>query len=398
MSKQLDVLPTDLDVNNTLITYRVLVSRREAGIIIGKNGDNISKIRDETNIKAGVSKLAEGCVDRILTVNGIVEDIPSALVSFAKSITEANVQVVKTAAANDEEPLSISYNFFPLKYLCPHPSPSEPSYEKTLTIRLLIPHSQMGTLIGKQGIRIKTIQENFNVKMVASKDYLPNSTERVVEVQGEEDDLKNALVMISKCLLHDYHDVTGTLYYSPISRQSNRSRSNHRYNSNNHNNGNNNNNSNNNNNNSNNGQNDNTITNGSNDTAQSNGTSKSVDVSSSSGEEHPASNSNQNGGDYGNSNGNGRRNTKDQVESVAFAGDLVGALIGKRGSRIQEIRRSSGCTITIDSDDNENGQRFFHLSGNASNIERALSLLYSYLEKEKQRRASLKSSSGRYEN
>ncbi|GME90565.1 unnamed protein product [[Candida] boidinii] len=395
MSNQLDVLPTDLDVNNTLITYRVLVSRREAGIIIGKNGDNISKIRDETNIKAGVSKLAEGCVDRILTVNGIVEDIPSALVSFAKSITEANVQVVKTAAANDEEPLSISYNFFPLKYLCPHPSPSEPSYEKTLTIRLLIPHSQMGTLIGKQGIRIKAIQENFNVKMVASKDYLPNSTERVVEVQGEENDLKNALVMISKCLLHDYHDVTGTLYYSPVSRQSNRSRSNYRYNSNNHNNSNTNNN-----NNSNNSQNNNTIINGSNDTTQSNGTSNSANSSSASAEENSGPNSNQNGGDYGNGNGNGRRNTKDQVESVAFAGELVGALIGKRGSRIQEIRRSSGCTITIDSDDNETGQRFFHLSGNASNIERALSLLYSYLEKEKQRRASLKSSSssGRYEN
>ena len=51
-------------------------------------------------------------------------------------------------------------------------------------IRLLISHNQMGTIIGRQGLKIKQIQDASGVRMVAQKEMLPQSTERIVEVQG----------------------------------------------------------------------------------------------------------------------------------------------------------------------------------------------------------------------
>ncbi|ODV96439.1 hypothetical protein PACTADRAFT_25418, partial [Pachysolen tannophilus NRRL Y-2460] len=303
-----DVLPINVELNTALINFRILVSRREAGVLIGKNGDSISAIRDQTNVKAGVSKLIEGCMDRILTVSGAVDEVTVALGLFAK-------QLADNAA---DQP---HYNFFPLRPLCaPSSSPDVAS------LRLLIPNSQMGTLIGRQGVRVKAIQENYGIKLVASKDFLPNSNERVVEVQGTPKAITSALQIISKCLLEDFQGTIGTLYYVPQPR------------------------------------------------AHKN--YSSTQSSSSSTSTSRVSNNNRSDTIVGN----------EVVENVNFPAEFVGALIGKRGSRIQDIRRISGCSINIESTDNEQGERMFTLSGSHSNVERALAMLYNYLEKEKQRR------------
>src|SRR2546421_11857949 len=42
----------------------------------------------------------------------------------------------------------------------------------------------MGTIIGRSGLKIKHIQDVSGVRMVAQKEMLPQSTERIVEVQG----------------------------------------------------------------------------------------------------------------------------------------------------------------------------------------------------------------------
>ncbi|KAG7694939.1 hypothetical protein KL930_001262 [Ogataea haglerorum] len=310
-----DGMTNDVDLGKSLITYRMLVSKREAGAIIGKNGDNITRIREQTNVKAGVSKVIEGCIDRILTVTGIVDNVPKALVQFAKAVTDSNVQTVASASANGTDPTSlITYNFFPLKPLCPSPAASDPFYAETLSLRLLIPHSQMGTLIGKGGSRIKSIQETYNIKMVASKDYLRNSTERIVEVQGAKANLVEALNTISRCLLSNYHGVVATIYYTPSPRQP-PYKDGYKL-----------------------------------DPLQGTGSDKEIS------------------------------------EKTSFPGEFVGALIGKKGSRIQEIRRTSGCTINIEAEDNEQGQREFTLTGTTLSVDRALSSLYSCFEKEKQRR------------
>ena len=57
------------------LTIRSLVTSREAGIIIGKQGKNVADLRDQTNCKAGVSKVVPGVHERVLSVTGAVPDI-----------------------------------------------------------------------------------------------------------------------------------------------------------------------------------------------------------------------------------------------------------------------------------------------------------------------------------
>lgn len=57
------------------LTLRALVSTKDAGVIIGKAGKNVADLRDETGVKAGVSKVVPGVHERVLTVSGDVENV-----------------------------------------------------------------------------------------------------------------------------------------------------------------------------------------------------------------------------------------------------------------------------------------------------------------------------------
>lgn len=170
------------------LTIRALVSTKEAGIIIGKAGATIAHIRNTTGVKAGVSKVVQGVQDRVLSVSGEVEGISSAYAEVARLLLET--------------PLSDS-------------SLPPPPVGAFTSVRLLISHNLMGTVIGRSGLKIKQIQDQSGARMVASKEMLPQSTERVVEVQGAVDAIKTAILEIAKCLLEDWDRGAGTVQYHP---------------------------------------------------------------------------------------------------------------------------------------------------------------------------------------
>lgn len=64
------------------LTLRALVSTKEAGIIIGKAGKNVADLREQTGVKAGVSKVIQGVHERVLTVTGPVEGVSKVCVFF----------------------------------------------------------------------------------------------------------------------------------------------------------------------------------------------------------------------------------------------------------------------------------------------------------------------------
>jgi poly(rC)-binding protein 2/3/4 len=57
------------------IHVRAVISSPEAATIIGKGGENVSKIRQMSGAKCTVSDYQKGAVERILTVSGIVDAV-----------------------------------------------------------------------------------------------------------------------------------------------------------------------------------------------------------------------------------------------------------------------------------------------------------------------------------
>lgn len=107
----------------------------------------------------------------------------------------------------------------PISPATPPISPVSPSSSgnssAVATIRLLISHNLMGTVIGRQGAKIKHIQDTSGVRMIASKTLLPQSTERVVEVRGTVEGVRLAILEIGQCLIDDKERAIGTILYNP---------------------------------------------------------------------------------------------------------------------------------------------------------------------------------------
>ncbi|THV04856.1 cytoplasmic protein [Dendrothele bispora CBS 962.96] len=304
------------------LTLRALVSTKDAGVIIGKAGKNVADLREQTGVKAGVSKVIAGVHERVLTITGSVENV-------AKAYTHIISQLV---TSNPSSPITSS------------PTPSHTS------IRLLISHNLMGTIIGRQGLKIKNIQDSSGARMIASKEMLSQSTERIVEVQGSPESIGQAIEEIGKCLLEDWERGTGTVLYHP-------------------------------------GTDDRAAT----SRRSVNGFSPTYSNPRRSGDNNrrpssPPSPSLQQASITSQPVANLR------TQNISIPSDMVGCIIGRGGSKITEIRRLSGSKISIaKAPHDETGERMFTIVGTPEANEKALFLLYNQLENEKERRVGRES-------
>ncbi|KAJ5523166.1 hypothetical protein N7513_012710 [Penicillium frequentans] len=318
----IDATPkTEEEYAASMLTLRAIVSSKEAGVIIGKAGKNVADLRDQTGVKAGVSKVVPGVHDRVLTVTGPLQGTARAYAIVAKGLLEGAPQMGMGGVVSNNGT---------------HP------------VRLLISHNQMGTIIGRQGLKIKHIQDASGVRMVAQKEMLPQSTERIVEVQGTPDGIDKAVWEIGKCLIDDWQRGTGT----PLTN---------------------------------------------------NGNAAPVAGNGYASRQY---NRTGNGADFSDNSGYNRRSNSDagtrgfplttedgeeiQTQNISIPADMVGCIIGRAGTKITEIRRSSGARISIaKAPHDETGERMFTIMGSAQANEKALYLLYENLEAEKTRRHQL---------
>lgn len=84
---------TDEEYSESQLTLRAIVSSKEAGVIIGKAGKNVADLRDETGVKAGVSKVVQGVHDRVLTIAGGCDAIAKAYAIVARALLEGAPQM-----------------------------------------------------------------------------------------------------------------------------------------------------------------------------------------------------------------------------------------------------------------------------------------------------------------
>ena len=179
------------------INHRVLLSLPEAAKIIGTKGSTIDKIRTDNNVKIGISEKIQGCSDRILSCAGTIINVANALADVMTLINE------------DPDLCNRKYPFHYLNHILPPPSANEISeddqseLDKIGTLRLMMLNSHLSSIIGRNGHTIKGLIDRHGVKIVASRDFLPDSSERILEIQGFPGSVANTLVEISEILVKD---------------------------------------------------------------------------------------------------------------------------------------------------------------------------------------------------
>lgn len=240
------------------LNLRLLMQGKEVGSIIGKKGDNIKRFREVSGAKINVSD--SSCPDRIVTLVGTLDEVYNAFSMICSKFEEQVLQVnfnsgninasasplpnanaganllLGSPAASVMDPLfglpstgilnsalkesslaakveadmltinnnstnTINNNNIsaPNKNLnsnSKNSATNNNAYHPLITLRLIIPASQCGSLIGRGGAKIKEIRELTGAAIQVAPDVLPSSTERVVTISGNVESLRNCAYQI----------------------------------------------------------------------------------------------------------------------------------------------------------------------------------------------------------
>ncbi|XP_046679747.1 poly(rC)-binding protein 3-like isoform X1 [Homalodisca vitripennis] len=176
--------PTD-DPNVTL-TIRLIMQGKEVGSIIGKKGEIVKRFREESGAKINISD--GSCPERIVTVTGPTNSIFKAFTLICKKFEE--FQELQNGGGGGGGP------------------------RPPITLRLIVPASQCGSLIGKGGSKIKEIREVTGASIQVASDMLPNSTERAVTITGTSDAITQCIFHIC-CVMLESPPKGATIPYRP---------------------------------------------------------------------------------------------------------------------------------------------------------------------------------------
>lgn len=84
---------TEDDYAQAQLTIRAIVTSKEAGVIIGKQGSNVAELREKTGVRAGVSKVMPGIHNRVLTISGALRNIAEAYALVADGLVKGAPQL-----------------------------------------------------------------------------------------------------------------------------------------------------------------------------------------------------------------------------------------------------------------------------------------------------------------
>ncbi|KAF1542852.1 Poly(rC)-binding protein 4, partial [Eudyptula minor] len=164
--------PEETELSITL-TLRMLMHGKVmvGGLSPARGGETVKRIREQSSARITISE--GSCPERITTITGSTDAVFRAVSMIAFKLEE-DLGAGSDGAAMGRAPV---------------------------TLRLVIPASQCGSLIGKAGAKIREIRESTGAQVQVAGDLLPNSTERAVTVSGVPDTIIQCVRQICAVIL-----------------------------------------------------------------------------------------------------------------------------------------------------------------------------------------------------
>uniref|UniRef100_A0A5G2R731 Poly(rC) binding protein 3 n=1 Tax=Sus scrofa TaxID=9823 RepID=A0A5G2R731_PIG len=160
---------------NVTLTIRLLMHGKVGGRARPRKGETVKKMREESGARINISE--GNCPERIVTITGPTDAIFKAFAMIAYKFEEDIINSMSNSPATSKPPV---------------------------TLRLVVPASQCGSLIGKGGSKIKEIRESTGAQVQVAGDMLPNSTERAVTISGTPDAIIQCVKQICVVMLEAY--------------------------------------------------------------------------------------------------------------------------------------------------------------------------------------------------
>ncbi|CAH8661984.1 unnamed protein product [Schistosoma rodhaini] len=146
-------------VGSRVVTTETAIPDRYVGLVIGKGGEQITQLQNDTQCKVQISQA--GTPERTVTLTGTPQQIDHAKQMIG--------DIIERAGKNG--------------------TPTTPAYNSTgsiTTIEMMVPGLKAGLVIGKNGETIKNLQEENGVKMVLiQQSNNPTPEDKPLRISGE---------------------------------------------------------------------------------------------------------------------------------------------------------------------------------------------------------------------
>ncbi|CAI0454014.1 unnamed protein product [Linum tenue] len=177
--------PLVIDPRDTV--YRYLCPGKRIGTIIGKGGEIVKQLRLDTNAKIRIGDTIPGCDDRVVTIYSS-SDEANPYADGDDKISPAQDALFRVHDRVVGEDLRVDAD-------------SEEGGGQQVTARLLVPSDQIGCIIGRGGQIVQSIRTETRTQIrILKDDHLPLcalSSDELVQISGEAGTVKTALYQIA---------------------------------------------------------------------------------------------------------------------------------------------------------------------------------------------------------
>ena len=172
---------------------KVLCPYYSAGAVIGKGGEAIKEIKNETGANIQVSKNEvrfPNTDERVISISGDLESMQRVVAFVQEKIrTDKIPPHVKNINTSEND-------------------------ARKATCKMVVPDTSVGKIIGKSGSNIKRLQEEFNVKIGTMKkeEAIEGLRERIISV--EADDQSNVDACVAEMVKEVFEDERAHMEYN----------------------------------------------------------------------------------------------------------------------------------------------------------------------------------------
>ncbi|KAJ4707102.1 KH domain-containing protein [Melia azedarach] len=183
--------------------YRILCPSRKIGGVIGKGGNIVKALREETQAKITVADSVPGSEERVIIIYSSPTKI-SRKNTDEDSAAETEKESMEPHCAAQDALLKVHDRIIE-EDLFGGMASDDDNENNTVSARLLVPNNMVGCLLGKRGDVIQRLRSETGANLrVLPADRLPRcamSTDELVQISGKPEVAKRALYEVST-LLH----------------------------------------------------------------------------------------------------------------------------------------------------------------------------------------------------
>jgi len=192
---------------------KVVLTNAAAGLLIGRGGERIKALQEETSVKMIIANRDQSTVngERVLTMSGTLEHMKDACVKIlaaigkdSTNVANTNINYNPTLVSSERGTSAAAGADFSTGVNMSGGSTSAGAcrFKTTVSIEMEVPNILVGSIVGKSGATVNELMRYTGAKIKFSdkSEFAPGTTDRILSIRGDMKQTQTAYLLVNQKL------------------------------------------------------------------------------------------------------------------------------------------------------------------------------------------------------